>query len=134
VISNNYFSGTVVSNKEKDLGHVLFKHLTLSFIRFHSHEGNVDNFISDGVDNFDAPSTTYEGFVHCRGESPGQEFNIRLSRWLGGQNRENEHANPIHDWNLPLVPFWKVHQSNHARNKAFVAGAAASSLATNNDA
>ena len=36
VISDNNFSTTVVSNK--DLGHVLFKHLTvtLSFIRFHS--------------------------------------------------------------------------------------------------
>jgi hypothetical protein len=27
VISDNYFSATVVSNKEKDLGHLLFKHL-----------------------------------------------------------------------------------------------------------
>jgi hypothetical protein len=36
VISDNYFSATVISKKEKGLGHVLFKHLTLSFIRFHS--------------------------------------------------------------------------------------------------
>ena len=118
----------MVSNKEKDLGHVLFKHLTLSFIRFHSHEGNVDNFISTALTTLTRHRRHTKTLCIAGASHQGRSSTFVCLGGLVGRTGRTSMPIPSMIGTYPLFPSGRLHQSNHDRNKAFVAGAAASSL------